>query len=178
MLLVLALAQSPALTLRHPSEPGSQESEGRALLGTVVAATYEARLTGATTAALRGQAEFGTVAGDAHRRSFVITLGAYSEDGAIIFSGWDGAQPQPGTHPITDQPGSGSIQALIVTGSPTRPTGAFRVLHGTVTITNSSRDCVTGRFEMYARGYEASELSQENRELTVRGSFSAPASRR
>jgi hypothetical protein len=135
--------------------------------------SYEAQLTGAATATLRGTVDHGTPVGDQLPGAFVITLGADSDDGALVFTRRYGAQLEPGTYPITEEPTKDGLSALVVTGSPTRPLGAFRAEHGTLTITHSSRDGIAGRFELGARGFVATAPHREDRELTARGSFTA-----
>jgi len=133
--------------------------------------SYEARLTGATTATLRGAVDRGGWPEDGRRAAFVITLGAYSADGALVFSRWDGAQPEPGTYQITEEPTQRGLTALVVTGPPTRPGGVFRAERGTLTITHSSPDGLAGRFELEARGFGAAEPQRDDRELAASGSF-------
>src|SRR5438552_4072318 len=70
---------------------------------------------------------------------------------------------------------AGSVQALVVTGSPTRPTGAFHARSGALTITGSRADLIEGRFDIDAVGFEAAEPGDESRELVVRGAFTAAA---
>ena len=133
--------------------------------------SYEARLTGATTATLRGAVDRGDSPGPGDRTAFVITLGAYSDDGALVFSRWDGGQPEPGVYPITPEPTKDGLTALVVTGPPTRPRGAFRAEHGTLTITHASRDRLTGRFELEARGSGTTDPHREDPKLSASGSF-------
>ena len=64
-----------------------------------------------------------------------------------------------------------------MTGSPTRPTGVFRARHGRLTISASGVRSIVARFEMDAVGFLASEPDHEDRELRVKGSFTAPPSR-
>jgi len=135
--------------------------------------SYEASLTGAATSTLRGDAEFGPAPGAASGGPLVITLGAYSTDGAMVLTRWNGARPAPGRYTITEEPTRDGIQALIVTGSPDHPTGVFRAEEGTLTITSSARGGLAGRFELRARGFAAGDLEGEDRELAVSGSFAA-----
>jgi hypothetical protein len=138
--------------------------------------TYEASLGGALTVALRGaDAEFGAAPGSPG--PFVITLGATSEQGAVVFTRWDGSRPGPGTYAITSEPRGDGIQALVVTGSPTRPTGVFRARQGSMTITSSGVRGISARFRMDAVGFIASEPEREDRELSVKGSFTAAPAR-
>jgi hypothetical protein len=166
------LAAALGATLPAILGPTSPAEAQQALLDRVAPGSYEATLTGAATATLRGT-DIGTAAGDQGGAGFVISLGAYSEHGAIILRRWNGQQPGPGTYPIADASIRDGIQVLVVTGSPSHPTGAFRGRRGSVTITSSSGSALAGRFEMQARGFLAAEPEVENRELTARGSFTA-----
>jgi hypothetical protein len=135
-----------------------------------VSAVYEARLTGAVTGTLRGPAEFGI---DQAGTRFVTTLGAYSDDGAILLSRRDGGRPAPGIYRITDDPAPEDIEVVIATGSPTRPTGVFRAEQGVVAITTASPRRITGAFEVRARGFLAADPGREDREIMARGSFTS-----
>jgi hypothetical protein len=141
------------------------------------AGTYEARVAGALALDLRGTtAEFGTPA--ASPTPFVITLGATSESGAVLFTHWEGRRPAAGTYEITADPSLDGIQALVVTGPPTRPTGVFWARRGRLTISSSGVRSISARFEMEVVGFLAGEPDHEDRELTVKGSFTASPSRR
>jgi hypothetical protein len=137
---------------------------------------YVAEIRGAATATLRGPAEFGRARGSA-TGPFVITLGARADDGAVVLTRWDGSRPWAGEYEITDEPSAHGIQALIVTGSAEHPTGVFRARRGTVSITSSSLRHMAGRFEIDAVGFLAAEPEREDRELRVRGSFTASPGR-
>jgi hypothetical protein len=134
--------------------------------------SYEARLTGAVTGALRGTIDAGNPSGT-QPGVFVITLGASGEDGAMVFSRRQTGRPGTGTYSVGGGSGEGGFTALVATGSMTRPLGAFRAEHGTLTITRSSPDGIAGRFELRARGFMAAEPEREDREIVARGSFSA-----
>ena len=136
------------------------------------ASWFEARTTGARAITMRGAAEFGAGAPEAAPAPFVISLGAQSSAGAVIFTRLGGGRLEPGVYPL-EVAGEASVQALIVTGSPTRPTGAFHARTGTLTITRSQDDLVEGRFDIDAVGFEASDPSDEGKELVVRGAFTA-----
>jgi hypothetical protein len=139
-------------------------------------ATYVAEVRGAATATLRGSAEFGHARGS-EDGPFVITLGARAEDGAVVLTRWDGTRPWAGEYRVTEDSTEDGIQALVVTGSIQRPTGVFRAKSGTVAITSSSLRHMAGRFEMHAVGFLAAEPEREDRDLRVRGSFTASPSR-
>ncbi len=147
------------------------------LAGTMAASAavpswFEAHTTGATALTLRGSAEFGSVTVGGGAGPFVLTLGAQSPAGAVVFTRPGGGRLGPGTYRVTED-SAGAVHALVVTGSPTRPTGAFRARGGTLTITRSRRDVIAGRFQMEAVGFEAADPADEDRMLSVRGSFIA-----
>jgi hypothetical protein len=139
-------------------------------------ATYEAELRGAATTTLRGSAEFGQARGSADG-PFVITLGARADDGAVVLTRWDGTRPWAGEYRISKDSIDDGLQALVVTGSIEHPTGVFRATSGTVAITSSSLRHMAGRFELRAVGFLAADPARENRDLRVRGSFTASPSR-
>jgi hypothetical protein len=136
---------------------------------------FEAHTTGAKVVTLRGSAEFGLVQGEAEQGAFVLTLGAESPAGAVVFTRSTGARLERGVYKVSEDP-SGAIQALVVTGSPTRPTGAFRASAGTLTITRSRGDSIEGSFDIDAVGFDAVDQGDETRELRVHGTFAASPS--
>jgi hypothetical protein len=135
---------------------------------------FEARTTGAKTLTLRGPAEFGSVSGAGAQGPFVISLGATSSTGAVLFTIPSGRRPEPGTYDLADP--LHVVQALIVTGSPTHPTGAFRGHAGTLTITRSTDEFIAGHFDLHATGFEAPAPADETRRLAVSGVFTASPS--
>jgi hypothetical protein len=136
------------------------------------ASWFEARTTGARTISMSGTAEFGNGASDAAQIPFVISLGAQSSAGAVIFTRLDGGRLGPGVYPL-EVDGARSVQALVVTGSPNHPSGAFHARTGVLTITSSQDDLIEGRFDIDAVGFEASDPGDEGKELVVRGAFTA-----
>lgn len=136
---------------------------------------FEAHTTGAKVLTLSGSAEFGRAGGDAESGAFVLTLGARSSMGAVVFTRSNGSRLDRGVYRVGEDR-SGEIQALVVTGSPTRPTGAFRARRGTLTITRSRGDSIEGRFEIDAVGFDAADQGDETRELRVDGAFAASPS--
>ena len=138
---------------------------------------FEARTTGARTLTLRGAAEFGPGAATPAQAPFVLTLGAESPTGAVLFTRPDGARLQPGAYRL-DADGAAGLHALVVTGSPTHPTGAFRARGGTLTITRSRADFMEGRFDLDAVGFDAAAPGDEGKELIVHGAFTASPSTR
>ena len=83
---------------------------------------------GAMTATPRGDATFGSVpAEDGRPGSFSLSLGARGDDGAVLFTRASGARLSIGTYQVSaNDDGTDDIRALVVTGSPTRPTGVFQ----------------------------------------------------
>jgi hypothetical protein len=149
--------------------------------GTMAAATarrswFEAHTAGAKELTLRGTAEFGPVAGAEQPGAFVLTLGASSPTGAVVFTRPTATRPESGVYRLSTD-GSDGMRALVVTGSPAHPTGAYRAHGGTLTITRSQGDVIEGRFDLEAVGFEAENPSAEDRELVVTGSFTASPSR-
>ncbi len=138
--------------------------------------SYRAELRGAATASLAGSAEFGRARGAADG-PFVISLGAYSDDGAVIITRWNGSRPWAGEYRISEDSTEHGVQALVVTGSIEHPTGVFRAASGTVAITSSSLRHLAGRFELNAVGFLAAQPERDNRELRVTGSFTARPNR-
>jgi hypothetical protein len=138
------------------------------------ASSFEAAAHGAVEAAPQGSAEFGTMT-NGGASVFALNLGAYSEQGAIVLSREGGAQPGVGVYRVSqDWSGTpGDFHGLVVTGSPARPTGVFHARSGSVTITSSTADRITGAFELHGVGFLASTPENEDRELVVTGAFSA-----
>ena len=158
------------------------------LVGTVAArrahrSWFEARTTGAAALTLHGTAEFGPVAGESSGPgTFVLTLGANSPAGAVLITSRHGAPTRPGVYLLGEDP-TQELQALVVTGSPTRPTGVYRARGGMLTITGMRGDvagglaAMEGRFEIDAVGFESATPAVEDRELFVRGGFTASTGR-
>jgi hypothetical protein len=136
---------------------------------------FEAYTSGARTVALRGKASYGTVGGSG-AGPFVVTLGAGAPEGAVLFTRADGRPLTPGVYPLDEDPARG-VQALVITGPATRPTGAYRARSGTLTIGGMRGDILDGYFTIDAVGFAADRPSDEGQELQVRGAFSASRDR-
>jgi hypothetical protein len=133
---------------------------------------FEARTAGAETLTLRGAAEFGRVDDRATTGRYVVTLGPESATGTLVLTWPDGHQPAPGVYPVSDA-GPSAVRALIVTGSPGKPGGAYRGKSGTLTIAKASADAIQGQFVFEADGFTAMDPANEGRRLDVQGSFVA-----
>jgi hypothetical protein len=130
---------------------------------------------GAMTATPRGDAAFGSVpAVDGHPGAFNLSLGARGEDGAVLFSRSSGARLSIGTYAVSARDdGADDVRALVVTGSPTRPTGVFQARSGELVITAVSDSTIRGFFRLEATGFLASEPDREDRTVTAAGTFAA-----
>jgi hypothetical protein len=147
-----------------------------ALAATMLAAIpraswFEARTTGAKTLTLRGAAEFGSVPISPGDAPFVLALGASSTTGAVLFTIPTRGRPEPGVYDLADS--LYVVRALVITGSPTHPTGAFRGHAGALTITRSTDEFIAGHFELRATGFETAEPDDETRQIVVTGVFTA-----
>jgi hypothetical protein len=106
------------------------------------------------------------------------TQTTYSLGTLLLLSGV--ALPRPNHSPSQYSARVSGAVAATLGGSAEfgRPSNsAFRPRGGTLTITSSSWNRITGRFEMNAEGYLASAPEREDRTVTIRGSFNATASR-
>jgi hypothetical protein len=144
--------------------------------------SHFAHVEGAAETHVAGRAVFGQTIGScvlstACPGSFSLELGAYSEEGAVVFSRVSAARPEVGTYkvaPFRNGPESDTeFHALVSLGSVTMPTGVFRAVSGTVTITQSSEHRVVGHYEVKAIGFLAAQPENEDRVITVRGGFTA-----
>jgi hypothetical protein len=142
--------------------------------------SFTALVSGSVQTVLSGNAVFGPVRNTTRAPgSFSLTLGAYSDNGAVVLSRVAAGQPKPGTYRVTAFTGGpekdDEFHALVSLGSAANPLGAFRGMSGTVTITQSAPDRIVGRYELHAVGFMAADMDDDEREITVRGSFAARA---
>ena len=124
-----------------------------------------------------GEAGFGAVQNpDRSSGAFVVSLGMCSHQGTILFTQRNGTPLAVGRYSISEGANEpDEILALLLTGSPTRPTGTFRGQAGWLVVTAASDRVITGRFHVDAIGFLAAEPQREGRHVTVDGSFSAAA---
>jgi len=130
---------------------------------------------GAMTATPRGDATFGSVpAVDGRPGTFSLSLGARGDEGAVLFSRATGARLSIGTYRVSanDEVGD-DIRALVVTGSPTRPTGVFQAQSGELVITSVSDSTIRGFFRLEAAGFLATDPEREDRTVSAAGTFAA-----
>ncbi len=157
----LALLSTLGFTLGGGSRAGGDE----------VRSSFSAVMTGDVAAAARGEAEFGLVpAGPGAAPTMSVSLGARSGSGAVVFTRAGSPDLLPGVYQVSEQ---GSVRALVVTGTPTKPTGVFRAQQGVLTITQTSDKSITGEFQLEATGFRASEPMEEDRRVSISGKFTA-----
>jgi len=143
--------------------------------------TFRATVTGVVQANLSGSAVFGTTDPGRNRSGvFSLTLGAYSDQGAVVFSREILTRPAPGIYDVSESGDPGSrpedFHALVILGSPEQPLGVFRAREGTVSVRRSSSGALTGQYEIRAIGFLAADPDDDDREIMVRGSFAATPS--
>jgi hypothetical protein len=73
---------------------------------------------------------------------------------------------------LREDPARG-VQALVITGPATRPTGAYRARSGILTISGTRGGLLDGYFSIDAVGFAADAPADEGQELQVRGAFTA-----
>src|SRR3954453_21893758 len=136
---------------------------------------FEAYTSGARTMALRGTASYGTV-GSERTGAFVVTLGAGAPEGAVLFTRSGGGALTPGVYRVDEDPAHG-VQALVITGPATRPTGAYRGRSGTLTIGGTREGLLDGYFTIDAVAFAAATPGDEGQQVRVRGAFTATRTR-
>lgn len=132
---------------------------------------FEASVRGGVSGEAAGAGAFGVV-GDSGSEvgAFTITLDGRDSSGAILFTRLDGRIPAPGRYQLSDTTSSG-FRALYVAGSASQPTGLFRAERGSLEITESSAERISGHFTFTGGGFLASDPSDEGSEVKVSGAF-------
>jgi len=107
-----------------------------------------------------------------------VSLGATSSRAALTLYVPGNSVPAKGRYPIRsawDEKGfqAQAFRAGLVAGSPEQPLGWFHGESGWVTITEAAAGRMSGRFEIRARGFLSADPENENRWVTVRGTFEA-----
>lgn len=154
--------------------PSATSGAGRE---TSVPSSFRAEVRGDFATSASGEAEFGAIqAADRSSAAFVVSLGVCGQQSAILFTRRSGAPLAVGRYRISERAnGADEILALLLTGSPTRPTGVFRGESGWLVVTAASDRLITGRFQVDAIGFLAAEPQREDRRVNVTGSLSATA---
>jgi hypothetical protein len=148
-------------------------------LGTTVPSSFHAEVRGDVTSTASGRAEFGAIRTvDQSSAAFMVSLGICGVQSAILFTRGSEAPLAVGRYRISGRAsGRDEVHALVLTGSPTHPTGVFQGESGWLAVTASSDRVIAGQFQVDAIGFLASEPQREGRRVNVTGSFSAtPAS--
>lgn len=112
------------------------------------------------------------------RPILLVSLGGAKAVGALQLARMGDRLPAPGRYPIRsswDETGSdtASFHAAFMAGTAEHPLGWFHGESGWVTITESRDGRISGSFDVRARGFAAADLDDEDRWVTVRGSFDA-----
>jgi hypothetical protein len=102
-----------------------------------------------------------------------LELGSTSQDASVLFAATGHGPIGPGVYAVDDRPGGSAVHALVVTGSPTRPTGVYRAQAGTLTMRTAASGRLEGSFELRALGFAADRPQQDQETITVAGSFTA-----
>jgi hypothetical protein len=107
-----------------------------------------------------------------------ISLGATSGEGSLSLYMSGDQLPSTGRYPVRphwfDQgTGGRHFHPCLIVGSLERPLGVFHGESGWVTISRAEAGWIAGVFELEARGFLGVEPGDENRWVTVRGSFEA-----
>ena len=137
--------------------------------------SFRAEVRGDVVSNAWGEAEFGTInAVDRSSATFVLSLGVCGEQSALLFTRRNGTPLGVGRYRVSEAAeGADEIMALVITGSPTHPTGVFRGESGSLVVSEASERFIAGQFQIDAIGFTAAEPEREDRHLNVTGSFSA-----
>jgi hypothetical protein len=125
-----------------------------------------------------GEARYGLVPAEGNGGPMlVLSLGATKSRGALTLTMAGERMPARGRYPVQaswDGVTSGrAIHASFAAGSAERPLGWFEGESGWVTVTEAGAGQMSGHFEIRARGFTSAAPDEENRWVTVRGSFEA-----
>ena len=92
-----------------------------AAAGTSHPSRFEARASGAMMLELQGLGGVRSGRGDVGPGAFVLTLGAESPTGAVVFTWPSGPRPEPGVYPVAKDPRRGSRRWCSPVRRPRRP---------------------------------------------------------
>ena len=124
------------------------------------------------------EARYGVVPGSVRGRPILsISLGAATEAGSVHLYRLGDRLPAPGRYRIQSSWEEGNdttaFHASFMPGTAERPLGWFHGESGWVTIAKAAAGRMEGTFEVRARGFAAADPDDEDRWVTVRGSFGA-----
>jgi hypothetical protein len=125
------------------------------------------------------EAQFGLMRDpDKGRPILALSLGAERGGAALLLFTYADEPLGPGRYPVAsslpEQPFAGRrFHPCFVAGTVERPRGFFHGESGWVTITAVEAGRITGEYEMRARGFLASDTTNENQWVTIRGTFAA-----
>lgn len=107
-----------------------------------------------------------------------ISLGATTGEAALVLYTYADEELRPGRYPVGSElpadPAAGRrFHPCFIAGTVERPLGFFHGEIGWVTITAVEGGRVRGEYEMRARGFLASDMEDEDRWVTIRGTFGA-----
>jgi hypothetical protein len=130
------------------------------------------------------EARYGVVPEAVHGHPIVlVSLGSSGSAGALQLAVLGERPPAPGRYPIRsswDETGSdtASFHAAFMAGTAEHPLGWFHGESGWVTIAEAKEGRIAGTFDVRARGFARDDVADENRWVTVSGSFDAVPSAR
>jgi hypothetical protein len=104
---------------------------------------FEAEVRGAVEATMRGTVAYTPTA---------LTLSAGNGGGTLVFAASDGAGLESGRYEVSPVGSPPLVNALFITGVPSRPAGVFRGRTGALTVTIASEERLAGRFDLEAIG--------------------------
>jgi hypothetical protein len=124
------------------------------------------------------EVRYGTIAPDPLGPPLLsISIGPAAAGSVLQLSVPGGWVPAPGRYRIqsrwSDPAIAPAFHASFAAGSPEHPLGWFHGESGTVTITRAAAGRLSGRFEIRARGFLSADTADEDRWVTVTGSFEA-----
>ena len=147
---------------------------------TATPSSFTLHSTGAVDLSATGrEARYGVVPDAVRGRPvLMVSLGATSAAGALQLTTLGDRPPAPGDYPIrsswSELPAdSSAFHASFMPGTVGSPLGWYHGETGRVTITESGPGRIAGTFEVEARGFSAADPLDEERWVTVRGSFAA-----
>lgn len=128
-----------------------------------VPSRFDAHLSGALAVTMAGGTAFTPTA---------LTLTSDEATGAIVFTRPAGAGLSVRSYAIGSGQAEGAmLDALIIAGTPSHPTGVFRGRAGTLTVTDATVRRLAGRFDVTAYGVLTDRTSPDSASVHVSGAF-------